>query len=331
MIRRRRFRRDDGGATATGIVRGWICGLSAIPTDVLAISTESSTQSPGGSWYTTDSTAIEIDGTTQTESPEDTSTALSVAPTAMPITTSHSESRPADIPASTEAIDLGQDQNSSVAEGAYDCDLEVEDDCCTEADDIIREQEPCAEECVEVVPRFMSPGQKQRRRRSEVDLASVPRYPGPVGSMGFLTRAITITEAVRPVATAVPAAAPGVTITEAVLVASTAYANQGSRASLSEVTRTLTIVPPAGTRPSSNHPKTSDGPRGGISKEDNDSETTRPKVIGAVIGSLLGAFLVIGLLWWCYRIHRQEERARRLREHREANPVSSRITANSYL
>lgn len=320
----RRGRRDSGGITASGVARAWMCGPSIIPAQVLTTSIESSTRSPDGDRHTIDSTAIDSKKTIQTVSFENTSAVLSTGSTAIPILTSHpAESLPADTPANTEVINSGQGQNSSDAEDVYDCDLEDDDDCCTEVDANVREQDPCDEECFEIVPRFMSLGQEQRRRRSQGDSARV------VDNKGVFTKVVTITKAVRPVVTVFPAsAAPGVTITEAIFIASTTYANQSSRRFLSEATRALTIVPPNDIATSSSHPKTSSGPRIGVSKAANDQRRLSPGAIGAIIGSVLGALLLIGLSW-CYCYYFRGRGARRLREYRESNHVGIRITSNN--
>lgn len=317
-IRRKRYRRNYGGTTASGVARAWICGPSTIPIQVLATSTESLTRNPDGNRYTMESSVNDIDKITPTESFEDT-------PTAIPITTSRpTESRPGGISATTEASDLEQNRNSNTAEGSYDCDIEVEDDCCIEIEESVREPDPCAEECFEVTHPSTSLVQTQRRARSEADSA------GNLVNKYVLTKVITITEIVRPVTTIVPPSAMGVIITEAILIASTTYTNQSSRCPLSEITRPLTIMPPSGTGTSSGHPKTSSGPRVDTKKGGNyPYGRLKPKVIGAIIGSLLGTLMLIGLLW-CYRFYLRGKRARRLREYRESNPVSSRITASSY-
>lgn len=310
--RKRRIQKSDDLVTATGVVRGWFCGLSTVPKDIFSTVTEVSTVGPGGALHTKQS--VTSDASTNNQSrPESTTqtAALGPGPAGLPFT-------------NTQDVEFAPTDPG-------DCDLDVVD-CCVEDDDVALE-EPCIEECAEIVPRTKVPHQKRRRRS-----ISQPASTSEVEDTGYfdkengnvITNVITITQGERPIGTAVPAPAPGMTITEAILIVSTTYANQSNRSPLSEVTRALTIVPPTGTSISSTaRPKTSGGPRGGVQKIGKNSGNPKAGIIaGGVVGGLVLAAVMIWLLLWCFRRYRREKRAKRIRKQRDSNPVSSRITTS---
>lgn len=299
------FEQNTRATTISGVVRGWICGPSAIPTDTHPISTATSTKGSDSKWYTNTSMVVHTGTTTET---------------------GRDESWPTNTPINGEPMHPDD-------EDTYDCDLEVDGECCTEdgccaedyyytenGDVVWEEDELCARECAKKVPESSLPLNVRRRHA-----------PSQPEEQEIVTKVDIITRSARPVETTAPAAAPDLTITQAILIACTKHTNQTSRPPLSEANRTLDIVLPSGTETgivtSSTHPRTTSIPRNDISKPEEDDTSSSSKVVGAIVGSLLGALLLIGGLW-CYFHHRQRERDRRWRERRDSNPVSSRITAN---
>lgn len=299
------FEQVNHATTVSAVVRGWVCGSSAIPIDILSTFTATSTKSSDGKSYTRTGIIVETGIATETWRDEP-------APTNTP-----TDSGPAYLD----------------DEDTYDCHLEVEGEYYTEYDCyaeeyygaeyvhiVLEEADSCAGECVKKIPRSTLPLNVRRHHA-----------PSQPGDQEIMTIVRVTTTTARPVETTVPAAAPGLTITEAVLIASTKHTNQTSRPPLSEVTRTLDIVLPSETETgivtSSTQPRTSGSPRLKSSRTEDGDASSSSKVVGAVVGSLLGAVSLIGGLW-CYFYYRRKQRERRWRERRDSNPVSSRITAN---
>lgn len=299
------FEQNTRATTVSGVVRGWICGPSTIHTDILSISTATSTKGSDGKSYTNSSMLVDTGTITETgrNVPGPTNT-----------TTNWGPMKPDD-------------------EDTYGCDREVDGECCTEdgccAEDYYytengdvewEEDELCARECAKKALQSSLPLNVRRRNA-----------PSQLEDQEIMTKVDIITRMERPVETTAPVAAPGLTITEAILIACTKHTNQTSRPPLSKVTRTLDIVLPSGTETgtvtSSTHTRTTGIPRNDIAKTEEGDTSSSSKVVGAIVGSLLGALLLIAGLW-CYFDHRRRERERRWRERRDSNPVSSRITAN---
>lgn len=333
--RKRRLQKSNGTVTVSGVVRGWFCGLSAVPTDILSIVTK--TSKIGFVGAPTTQRIMASDALPGNQTPPESATgmaSLGVGSIVLSVTKTQAvEVAPTDPGAVTDSIDLGKYPDGGVIQDEYDCDLDVDDDDCCFKDDDVTLEEPCVEECVEIAPRAKVPRKRQRRQsKSQAESTTEVQDTGDFGedNDNVITNVVTITEGVRSIATAVPTMAPGMMITEAVLIASTTYASQSNHVPLSEMTQILTIVPPTGTSISSAvRPKTSGHPYGGVQKaRKKDSNPNAGIIAGGVIGGLVVVAVLIWLLLWCLRRYRRDKQAKRIRKQRDSNPVSSRITTS---
>lgn len=316
-------------ATVGGVVRGWFCGITPVPADYVTVAIESSTIAENGKIYTTDrgDNHIISDGAASKTASATHST--EVVPTQTAI---HSE----------------EDQSDAAYADTEDCDDEVaDDDCCYEDDDCCDEdvdccyddydvgwEEPCVENCVEVMPRGVMSHRRQRWSTSEPGAETETQEAKLVFSKRserpskIVLNTITITQGPRPVATHYPQEAPEMTITEAVMIISATFQNQTNRYLLSEATQTFAIVPPIAASSTSTSPRTSGPPRklrpGRVDKQEN---FIAGKIVGIVIGSLAGIVVLFFTARHVSRCISKKKQAKRLRAQRDSNPVSSRITS----
>lgn len=328
-IRGRRVHIPGDWATVSEVVRGWVCGPSPVPTDIIFVVTQTSTQTSNRTSLIASAVITGTDGASQRRFQELTPTASAsfIQPTKVIQTT---EVAHTNTDANTGPIKTGQDQHADVTSDYWDCgehEVVDDDDCCYEDDHIVWGAACLEEECVEIVPRARVSRQR-RRRQSETGTTSASRINMPAKLEVPMTNFMTVTESARPIATTAPNEAPGLTITEAILIASTAYANQTNRSALSQVTYPLVIVTPTGygnTTTSTGRPNSNGRPRTDIKQPGNDIKHIDTRVAGAVVGSVLGlVLLLIGSIY--FRVHRRKKRDARLRQRRDSNPVSSRIT-----
>lgn len=367
---------DEGSswATASGVVRGWLCSMAPVPTEYVSVPTEyvslkaslGTSHTPSAGHPTrheievttaaqNQSTHAGTAGTVEITGPTGTTIIVGAAGitttnvgvtrvntgTIAPLATSQTleDAVPTQTPSSV-LIQSEEEQFGDYGDDAYGWELESddvesdewfwdeydEDDCgCEEA--AYTWEEPCLDDYVDVSPRSLpSPHEHQRRSESGFGPASQPPSSSIREPNSQTTGGATFTRHVRPLVTMIASAAPDMTITEAVFIASTAFANQSSQSPFREATDSMSILWP-----------TQDSNRATASGHSNPTAVPKatfksnPGVTAEVAGSITAVFGFVVVLASVYLFYRRRRRKQeqRWRERREANPVSSRITTTS--
>lgn len=230
-----------------------------------------------------------------------------------------------------EALPLGQDDcNKVVGETNAAC-LKTQNGSLASDHLIGQTKNPCLEASIICAVRSLLLDMIPNHQFPQIQSASVSTRPISVVIEGTSATVTTVSDSVRLVITATPLRVSGMHASKAMLTSSAGRTNQSDSISIFAPTEAATIMWPNGTSIAPHHHENSSAYNVDVPTGGHKNGHKNLKIIGAVVGSLLGVLILTGLLWcfWIYK--RRQQRARRFRELRDSNPVSSRITTSSYL